>query len=54
MSYVRSKNIKGRTYYYLVKSIREGKKIKQINLAYLGAENPTGEEVKKLRKKHEG
>ncbi len=53
MTYVRSKNIKGRTYYYLVKSVREGKKIKQINLAYLGAESPGEEEVRKLKKRYE-
>ncbi len=52
MTYVRSKNIKGRIYYYLVKSVRDGDKVRQINLAYLGAEKPTEEEVRKIKKRH--
>jgi len=53
MTYVRSKNIKGKIYYYLVKSVRDGNKVHQINLAYLGTEKPTEGEVKKLKKRHE-
>lgn len=53
MAFVRKKNIKGKTYYYLVKSVREGKRVYQVNLAYLGPEEPKGEEVRKLIKKHE-
>jgi len=52
MTYVRSKNIKGRIYYYLVKSVRDGDKVRQINLAYLGAEKPTEEEIRKIKKRH--
>jgi hypothetical protein len=53
MAYIRTKKIKGGTYYYLVKSVREGKRVHQINLSYLGTEKPDGEEVKRLKKKHE-
>jgi len=52
MTYVRSKNIKGRIYYYLVKSVRDGDKVRQINLAYLGAEKPTEEEIRKIKKRY--
>jgi len=52
MSYVRSKNINGRIYYYLVKSVRDGDKVRQINLAYLGAEKPTEEEIRKIKKRY--
>ncbi len=34
--YVRSKNIKGHTYYYLVHGVREGGKVKQRVVLYLG------------------
>lgn len=37
MSYVRKKKIKGRIYYYLVESKREGKKVRQIHKKYLGS-----------------
>jgi hypothetical protein len=53
VAYIRTKKIKGNIYFYLVKSVREGKKVRQIVLAYLGAEKPNGEEVRKLKKKHE-
>jgi hypothetical protein len=53
VAYLRTKKIKGNIYYYLVQSVREGKKVRQIVLAYLGAERPNGEEVRKLKKKHE-
>lgn len=36
MSFVRSKEIKGHTYYYLVESVREGKKVRQKHIRYLG------------------
>jgi hypothetical protein len=36
MSFVRKKVIKGHDYYYLVKSKRVGKTVKQIHIAYLG------------------
>jgi len=34
--YLRTKKVKGKTYYYLVESSKEGGKIKQKVVAYLG------------------
>lgn len=53
MSFIRTKRVKGGTYYYLVKSVREGKRVYQINLAYLGAVEPSQKEVEKLKKKYD-
>jgi hypothetical protein len=53
MVYVRSKKIKGLTYYYLVKSVREGERIRQVSLEYLGADKPNAQKVRKLGKKYE-
>jgi len=50
MAYVRAKKVKGRTYYYLVKSVRVGDRVRQVNLEYLGAEKPSTRHVKKLSK----
>lgn len=36
MTYVRTKTIKGRTYYYLVEGVRVGNKTYQKVVAYLG------------------
>jgi hypothetical protein len=36
MTYVRSKTVKGHTYYYLVEGVREGNKTYQKVIAYLG------------------
>ena len=36
MVFLRKKIIKGRAYYYLVKSVREGDKVKQKCIRYLG------------------
>ena len=36
MSFVRAKNIKGHTYYYLVENKREGKRVRQRVVKYLG------------------
>ena len=40
MAYVRSKTIKGKTYRYLVKSIREGKRVRQVFVSYIGNPPP--------------
>ena len=53
MVYVRSKKIKGQTYYYLVKSVREGERVRQISLEYLGAKKPSMEKVRRLGRKYE-
>ncbi len=34
--YITKKTIKGKDYYYLRKSVREGEKVKSVNVAYLG------------------
>jgi hypothetical protein len=40
MAYVRSKTIKGNTYRYLVKSVREGKRVRQVFVSYIGNPPP--------------
>lgn len=40
--FVRVKYIHGRPYYYLVKSTREGGKVKQKVIRYLGTRKPRG------------
>ncbi|MFZ2456169.1 MAG: hypothetical protein WAX07_06810 [Candidatus Altiarchaeia archaeon] len=52
MVYVRAKKIKGQTYYYLVKSVREGERIRQVSLEYLGGDRPSGEKLRRLEKKY--
>jgi hypothetical protein len=42
VAFVRSKVTHGYTYYYLVESRREGKKVRQKVLKYLGKEPPEG------------
>lgn len=41
-TYIRQDRRKGRTYYYLVESHREGKKVVQKRLKYLGTAQPAG------------
>lgn len=40
MAYVRTKTIKGKTYRYLVKSVREGKRVRQVFVSYIGNPSP--------------
>jgi len=40
VAYVRSKTIKGNTYHYLVKSVREGKRVRQVFVSYIGNPPP--------------
>ncbi len=40
MAYVRTKTIKGKTYRYLVKSVRDGKKVRQVFISYIGNPPP--------------
>jgi len=47
MAFIRSKNIRGHTYYYLVETHREGKKVRQKVLKYLGTKPPEGWQPKK-------
>lgn len=49
MAYVRSKTINGKTYRYLVKSVREGTRVRQVFVSYIGNPPPTfGETVQPL------
>jgi len=41
VAYVRRKTIKGKTYCYLVKSVREGKRVRQVFVSYIGNPPPT-------------
>ncbi|MEM4347032.1 MAG: hypothetical protein QW802_00390 [Candidatus Altiarchaeota archaeon] len=49
--FIRKKRIKGREYFYLVKSIRKGKKVRQITLKYFGTEIPKNFDFKHLENK---
>ncbi len=48
MSFIREKTINGNKYLYLVKSIREGERVRQKVLKYIGPKSEVSEE--KLKK----
>jgi len=50
MAFVRIKRQGDRIYYYLVESRREGKKVKQKVIKYLGTEAPTKEQIETMRR----
>jgi hypothetical protein len=50
MAYVRAKHRGQRVYYYLVESKREGNKVKQRVIRYLGTKPPTEEELENILK----
>ena len=50
MTYVRAKTIKGQIYYYLVESQREGDKVRQRVIKYLGKERPSAKELERIFK----
>ena len=50
MSYVRAKRRGQRVYYYLVESKREGDKVRQRIIRYLGTRPPTEEELENILK----
>jgi len=50
--FVRKKQIKGRTYYYLVKSKREKTHVRQVVLEYLGAQTPPEIKLNKIKQKY--
>ena len=50
MAYVRTKRRGRKLYYYLVESKREGDKVRQRVIRYLGTKPPTEEELKNIRK----
>ncbi len=45
MAFVRTKRKGNRIYYYLVENQREGKKVRQKVIKYLGAKPPTKEQI---------
>lgn len=50
MAYVRTKRRGRKLYYYLVESKREGDKVRQRIIRYLGTKPPTEEELKNILK----
>lgn len=48
MAFVRTKLKGGRIYYYLVESKRDGKKVRQKVVKYLGTEPPTKEQIENI------
>ena len=50
MAYVRAKHRGQRVYYYLVESKREGNKVRQRIIRYLGTKPPTEEELGNILK----
>jgi len=51
MAFIRAKVSRGKTYYYLVENRREGKKVRQKVLKYLGTKPPEGWQPKKKEDK---
>ena len=50
MAFVRTKRQGDRIYYYLVENRREGNKVKQKVIKYLGTEPPTIEQIETMRR----
>ena len=50
MSFVRVKHRGQKSYYYLVESKREGSKVRQRIIRYLGIKPPTEDELKNVLK----
>jgi len=50
MAFIRSKRKGNRIYYYLVESKREGNKVRQKVIKYLGTEMPTREQIQAMRR----
>jgi len=50
--YVRADKKKDRSYYWLVESHREGKKVVQKRIKYLGLSPPTSGLLEKLKQEH--
>jgi len=49
LAFVRVKRQGNRTYYYLVENKREGKKVRQRVVRYLGTEPPTRQQTEAMR-----
>jgi hypothetical protein len=50
MAYVRAKRRGDKMYYYLVESKREGKRVRQQIIRYLGTKPPTKEQLENILK----
>ena len=50
MAFIRVKRHGSREYYYLVEGKREGKKVKQKVIKYLGTKAPTKEQIEAIRR----
>ena len=50
MPFVRAKHRGQKVYYYLVESKREGKKVRQRIMRYIGTKPPTEEELENMLK----
>jgi len=50
MAFVRVKRQGNRSYYYLVESKREGNKVRQRVIRYLGTEPPTRQQMEAMRR----
>ncbi len=48
MAFVRTKRKGNRIYYYLVENRREGERVRQKVIKYLGAEPPTKEQIENI------
>lgn len=52
MSYIRKKIVKGKEYWYLCKSVREGSRVRQIIIKYLGTKKPSLKEIEELKRRY--
>ena len=50
MAFVRKKRFGNREYYYLVEGKREGNKVRQKVIKYLGTQPPTKEQIETIRR----
>jgi len=50
MAFIRVKRRGNREYYYLVEGKRDGNKVRQKVIKYLGTELPTKEQIETMRK----
>jgi len=50
MAFIRVKRHGNREYYYLVEGKREGKKVRQKVIKYLGTKPPTKEQIEAVRR----
>ncbi len=50
MAFVRAKRQGNRTYYYLVENHRDGKKVRQKVIKYLGTEMPGREQIEDMQR----